>query len=161
MELFNTYIQSPVGLLEICGTVTAITAVNFREEKGVESSIVPEVLKDCAKQLTEYFKGSRKEFTVPLQAEGTAFQKRVWMELQNIGFGETISYLDLALTLRDEKLTRAVGSANGKNPIAIIIPCHRVIGESGKLTGYAGGMWRKKWLLELEGNVSGKSLTLF
>ncbi len=109
----------------------------------------------------EYFSGARKEFTVKLQPAGTDFQLEVWDELQKIAYAETTSYMAIAKKLKNPGAVRAVGAANGKNPIAIIIPCHRVIGGDGTLTGYAGGMWRKQWLLELEGNTSGKSRTLF
>jgi methylated-DNA-[protein]-cysteine S-methyltransferase len=141
------YFQSPLGPIEISASDKGITAISFVDN-------IPEDHKDISSpfitELEEYFSGSRKEFTVPLAPEGTLFQKQVWQELQTIPFGEKRSYLDIALKLGDKNLTRAVGSANGKNPIAIIIPCHRVIGEDGKLTGYAGGLWRKEWLLDFE-----------
>ena len=161
MELFYTYLQSPLGRLEICGTDTHVTSINFKEEGGRESENLPRHLKNCSTQLSEYFDGKRRSFDVKLEPDGTVFQQMVWSELQKINFGDTLSYGDIARKLNDDKLTRAVGNANGKNPIAVIIPCHRVIGENGSLTGYAGGMWRKKWLLEMEGRVSGKNLTLF
>lgn len=109
------------------------------------------VLAEACKQLTEYFEGSRKTFDVPLAAKGTDFQKQVWQALTQIPFGETWSYQDLANTIGNPKAVRAVGLANGKNPISVIVPCHRVIGKSGKLTGYAGGLERKEALLKLEG----------
>ncbi|WP_104403133.1 methylated-DNA--[protein]-cysteine S-methyltransferase [Vibrio penaeicida] len=109
------------------------------------------VLAQACKQLTEYFEGSRKTFDVPLAAKGTDFQKQVWQTLTQIPFGETWSYQDLANTIGNPKAVRAVGLANGKNPISVIVPCHRVIGKSGKLTGYAGGLERKEALLKLEG----------
>lgn len=161
MELFYTYLQSPIGWLEICGTTSSVTAINFRDEQGVTSKNIPDHINDCKNQLAEYFDGKRVTFDVKLNPDGTTFQQMVWSELQKINFGDTLSYGDIARKLNDDKLTRAVGNANGKNPIAVIIPCHRVIGENGSLTGYAGGMWRKKWLLEMEGRVSGKKLTLF
>ena len=105
-------------------------------------------------QLREYFAGTRKEFDVTLDIEGTDFQKRVWEELRKIPYGKTISYKSLSEKLGDVKAIRAVGKANGQNPIAIIIPCHRIIGSDGSLTGYAGGLWRKKWLLEHEQKFS-------
>jgi methylated-DNA-[protein]-cysteine S-methyltransferase len=101
-------------------------------------------------QLQQYFEGSRTDFSLKLQPEGTPFQQEVWKELQNIPFGKTSTYLKQSLKLGNKKAIRAVASANGKNPIWIIIPCHRVIGTDGSLTGYAGGLWRKKWLLEHE-----------
>ncbi|MDP2574218.1 methylated-DNA--[protein]-cysteine S-methyltransferase [Vibrio penaeicida] len=109
------------------------------------------VLAEACKQLTEYFDGGRKTFDVPLAAKGTDFQKQVWQALTQIPFGETWSYQDLANTIGNPKAVRAVGLANGKNPISVIVPCHRVIGKSGKLTGYAGGLERKEALLKLEG----------
>jgi methylated-DNA-[protein]-cysteine S-methyltransferase len=111
----------------------------------------PLLLLDAKRQLLEYFSGSRKEFDLPLQQEGTEFQQKVWAELYKIPFSETISYLELAKRLGDVKCIRAAGTANGKNKIAVIVPCHRVIGSDGSLTGYAGGMHRKDWLLRHEG----------
>jgi methylated-DNA-[protein]-cysteine S-methyltransferase len=143
------YQDSPVGLLEICGEDEWITAVNFADTAQKEIISSPVVVK-CALQLAEYFTGKRKAFDLPLQPDGTEFQQKVWKQLQLIPFGETISYHTLAMRLGDPKATRAVGLANGKNLISIIVPCHRVIGASGKLTGYAGGLWRKKWLLNHE-----------
>ncbi len=145
----RAYYKSPLGEIEITAFGGSITEVKFVDEiESATSSSV--ILDDCRNQLGEYFCGKRKEFSLPLAPEGTEFQKKVWQELQNIPFGETRSYLDIALKLGDKNLTRAVGAANGKNPIAIIIPCHRVIGEDGKLTGYAGGLWRKEWVLDFE-----------
>ena len=143
------YQDSPVGLLEICGEDEWITAVNFADTVQKEIISSPVVVK-CALQLAEYFTGKRKAFDLPLQPDGTEFQQKVWKQLQLIPFGETISYHTLAMRLGDPKATRAVGLANGKNLISIIVPCHRVIGANGKLTGYAGGLWRKKWLLNHE-----------
>ena len=143
------YYQSPLGAIEITASDGEISSVAFIEnhpENISNSSELSEVLQ----QFDEYFSGKRKEFSLPLAPEGTIFQKQVWHELKTIPFGEKRSYLDIALKLGDKNLTRAVGAANGKNPIAIIIPCHRVIGENGSLTGYAGGLWRKEWLLDLE-----------
>jgi len=105
---------------------------------------------ECLRQLNQYFKGERIEFSVKLNAKGTDFQKRVWAELLHIPFGQRTSYMKQTMQLGNKKAIRAVASANGKNPISIIIPCHRVVGTDGSLTGYAGGLWRKKWLLEHE-----------
>lgn len=116
---------------------------------------------NCVEQLIQYFNGERRIFELPLNQAGTAFQQDVWNILTQIPFGKTISYLDLARTTGDTKATRAVANANGKNNIAIIVPCHRVIGSTGELTGYAGGLWRKKWLLELEAKVAHGVQTLF
>lgn len=143
------YYQSPLGAIEITASNNGVTSVTFVE--NISSRYVkPNSLDVPLQQLDEYFSGTRKEFSLPLAPEGTSFQKQVWQELQNIPFGEKRSYLDIALKLGDKNLTRAVGAANGKNPIAIIIACHRVIGENGKLTGYASGLWRKEWLLDFE-----------
>jgi methylated-DNA-[protein]-cysteine S-methyltransferase len=110
------------------------------------------------KQFEEYFNGTRKTFDIPLSPEGTEFQKKVWTELLNIPYGETTTYQQMANKLGDPKVIRAAASANGKNPISIVIPCHRVIGSDGSLTGYAGGLHRKKWLLEHESPSPQQSL---
>ncbi len=115
----------------------------------------------CIEQLIQYFNGQRRQFELPLNQPGTPFQQSVWNELQQIPFGKTISYLDLAKRIGDPRATRAVASANGKNHIAIIVPCHRVIGSNRELVGYAGGLWRKKWLLEMEAKVAFGIQTLF
>ena len=143
------YYQSPLGAIKITAKNESITSVAFVENipgNKLNSNILSEALK----QVDEYFSGKRKYFSLTLAPEGTSYQKQVWKELQSISFGEKRSYLNIAIKLGDKNLTRAVGAANGKNPIAIIIPCHRVIGENGKLTGYAGGLWRKEWLLDFE-----------
>lgn len=177
---YTHYFTTPLGTMEITATDSFITAVNFMEEgfdklsltsdptvtlslsKGRQSIDLPAVVTQCQTELEEYFAGKRTSFTVPVQPEGTSFQTEVWNALQHITYGETLSYTDIAVQLgKDYKASRAVGLANGKNPVAIIIPCHRVIGEKGKLTGYAGGAWRKEWLLTHEGKVSGKRLSLF
>jgi methylated-DNA-[protein]-cysteine S-methyltransferase len=152
MSEFHTlsYI-SPIGLIKITGNENGIHSVDFTDEQASKDSQSHPVLDECVLQLDEYFKGKRKEFTVKLNPEGTEFQKKVWNKLLEIPFGRTISYMELAKSLGDVKAIRAVGTANGKNKIAIIIPCHRVIGSNGKLTGYAGGLWRKEWLLKHEG----------
>jgi len=143
------YYSSPLGPIEITGGDQGLTSVSFVENIP-ENHFIPSSLVESISQLDEYFSGKRKEFSVALAPEGTSFQKQVWQELKEIPFGEKRSYLDIALKLGDKNATRAVGAANGKNPVAIIIPCHRVIGENGKLTGYAGGLWRKEWLLDFE-----------
>ncbi len=119
------------------------------------------MLIQCIEQLIHYFHGERRIFELPINQPGTAFQKEVWNELAIIPYGRTISYMELAIRTGDSKATRAVANANGKNNVAIIIPCHRVIGSNGELTGYAGGLWRKKWLLELEMKVAHGVQTLF
>lgn len=119
------------------------------------------VLQQTILQLDEYFAGSRTQFDLPLSPAGTAFQQKVWQQLIQIPFAETITYLHLAKRLGNVKSIRAAASANGKNPLAIIIPCHRVVGADGKLTGYAGGLHRKQWLLEHEAKAAGKQSSLF
>jgi methylated-DNA-[protein]-cysteine S-methyltransferase len=150
------FYHSPIGVLEIKGTEEAVTSILFFKEKRKEEAHIPEVLKACAAQIDEYFHGRRKIFDVPLHFGGTEFQIKVWNELLKIPFGETMSYLELALKVGNEKMIRAVGGANGKNPISIIVPCHRVIGSDGKLVGYGGGLWRKEWMLNHENKYSYK-----
>jgi methylated-DNA-[protein]-cysteine S-methyltransferase len=111
-------------------------------------------LAECFSQLDEYFKGERREFTFPYILEGTIFQKNVWNALTGILYVNTGSYKDIAVSIGNEKAIRAVGSANGRNKLSIVIPCHRIIGSNGKLTGYAGGLWRKEWLLQHERNFN-------
>jgi len=151
--LLNTaYMKSIIGNLKISGSENGISAVEFTDAFE-ESSQAQPVLQECIRQLEEYFDGKRKIFSVKLDTSGTVFQKKIWNELLKIPFGKTISYLELAVRHGDVKAIRAVGLANSKNPVAIIVPCHRVIGASGDLVGYAGGLQRKKWLLELEGSL--------
>jgi methylated-DNA-[protein]-cysteine S-methyltransferase len=148
-------ILSPAGLLEIVSEDGFITAVNFREEgeETVDLARLPSVLRKCIDELKAYFAGELRSFSIPLKQQGSEFQQRVWNELLNIPFGKTISYLDLARRLGDPKVIRAAGTANGRNQLAIIVPCHRVIGSDGSLTGYAGGLGRKQWLLEHEQKI--------
>ncbi len=152
------YINSPVGTLKIDGNDDGLRAVTFVDEIHPETTVIPEILEDAAYQLKEYFKGDRTEFTLKLNPQGTPFQKQVWEALQQISYGKTSTYLTMAKRLGDPKVIRAAASANGKNPISIIIPCHRVIGSDGSLTGYAGGLHRKKWLLDHENPVKQTSL---
>ncbi len=154
----RTHLKTPLGILEICGTSAGIRSVSFTELSEAEIEDTPESLQECRKQLFDYFQGTLKEFSLQLDPQGTPFQKRVWTRLQDIDYGETSTYAEQTKTLGDPKAIRAVAGANGRNPIAIIIPCHRVIGSNGKLTGYAGGLWRKKWLLEHENPPAQKSL---
>ncbi len=152
----RAYVETPMGTAEIVGDILGIVSISVSDDKIRASAKIPESLIDCAIQLREYFEGDRTEFTLNLNPEGTDFQKKVWEELLTIPFGTTTTYLKQTLALGNEKAIRAVAAANGKNPIWIIIPCHRVIGTNGSLTGYAGGLWRKKWLLEHE-NPSGQT----
>ena len=153
------YFESEIGWLEISADEDAITDVSFLDKvPSINYQNKNELIKDCIKQLKEYFSGKRKIFQLNLNPSGTDFQKRVWNELLHIPFGKTTTYLAMARKLGDEKVIRAAASANGKNPIAIIIPCHRVIGSDGSLVGYAGGMERKRKLLALEQGVFQLSL---
>ncbi|MCD0445143.1 methylated-DNA--[protein]-cysteine S-methyltransferase [Glycomyces sp. A-F 0318] len=153
MNARHLTMQSPLGLLAIAAVDEGLTCINMGVEE-VDEAWGPEeptpVLEAAVDQMEAYFAGDLKEFDLPLAAAGTPFQRRVWAELVKIPYGETCSYLDVAQRLGDPKAVRAVGLANGRNPIAIVVPCHRVIGANGKLTGYAGGLWRKERLLSLE-----------
>ncbi|MEC3906369.1 methylated-DNA--[protein]-cysteine S-methyltransferase [Tamlana sp. 2201CG12-4] len=151
-------INSPLGFTKITGDKDGICSVIVLNSEEKVTDIIPEVLEDCVFQLNEYFEGNRKQFNLTLNPQGTDFQKRVWVQLEQIPYGKTISYLDLSKQLGDVKAIRAVANANGKNPLWIITPCHRVIGSDGSLTGYAGGLHRKKWLLEHESPYKQQSL---
>ena len=163
-ELHYTYYESPIGLLKIGGTEQFIGELTFVDNQDQLTYGVPgvtEVMHECTEQLIEYFHGSRQKFDVPVNQEGTEFQIRVWKELLEIPYGKTISYMDMAKRLGDPKVIRAAAAANGKNPITIIVPCHRVIGSDRSLVGYSGGMWRKKWLLQHEFKIAHGVQTLF
>ena len=151
-------INTPLGLTEIQGDENGISKIYIRNENVKITSKIPSKLKEAVLQLQEYFEGKRTHFTFLLHPSGTEFQKKVWQELLNIPFGKTCSYLELSKKLGDVKAIRAVAAANGKNPLWIVVPCHRVIGANGSLTGYAGGLWRKKWLLEHENPSVQKTL---
>jgi methylated-DNA-[protein]-cysteine S-methyltransferase len=144
--------HSPIGVIEIIGSEELIHSIMFvdRDSAIDHQPDVPKVLRDCYDQLDEYFKGEREVFTFPCEQRGTLFQQSVWNELIKIPFAETASYRNIARSLQNEKGIRAVGNANGKNKLSIVIPCHRIIGSNGSLTGYAGGLWRKEWLLNHE-----------
>lgn len=148
--MYTSYYASPLGTLRMQCTDEYLVALLF--EDG-ETPSVPEehpILRQCRKELDEYFSGKRKSFSLPLQQEGTDFQQKVWSLLEQIPFGKTLSYQQLTSQYGDLKAIRAVASANGKNKLSILVPCHRVIGSNQSLTGYAGGLWRKKWLLQHE-----------
>jgi len=155
----TAYIHTPLGTAYIEGDDKGLKAVSVLESKEKVTEVIPVALEDAVYQLNEYFEGKRKSFDLLLKPNGSSFQKRVWDALQEIPFGKTISYLELSKKLGDVKAIRAVAAANGKNPLWILIPCHRVIGSDGSLTGYAGGLHRKKWLLDHESPV--KQQTLF
>jgi methylated-DNA-[protein]-cysteine S-methyltransferase len=145
----SAVIKTPIGFAQIIGDTYGISGIKVVEGAAVSESMPP-ILKICADQLSEYFEGRRTDFTFPTNATGTPFQQKVWKALTEIDYGTTTTYLQLAKKLGDEKAIRAVAAANGRNPLWIVVPCHRVIGSDGSLTGYAGGIWRKKWLLEHE-----------
>lgn len=153
------YIETPLGYAKIIGDQDGITSVSIVDTNEDTSESIPESLLDCVSQLKAYFNNKLKTFDLKLNPEGTDFQKKVWNQLSKIPYGKTISYLDLAKQLGDAKTIRAAASANGKNPLWIIVPCHRVIGTDGSLTGYAGGLHRKQWLLNHESEY--KQQTLF
>lgn len=143
-----------------------ITSLIFEKEKKVTppDGIIDDqniLIKNCKQQLTAYFNGTKREFDLPIQQNGTAFQQKIWAALQQIPYGKTISYLELSKRTGDIKAIRAVGTTNGKNQLSIVVPCHRVIGSNGDLTGYSGGLWRKKWLLEHEEKFAHGVQTLF
>ena len=150
LQTFISYFTSPVGYLKIEADENVLQRLNFIDTPQNDAIKENEAIKKCKQQLDEYFLGKRKDFDLSLALNGTPFQNKVWNELLSIPFGKTISYLQLAKKLSDGKCIRAVGTANGKNPMAIIVPCHRVIGSDGKLVGYAGGLGRKKFLLQHE-----------
>lgn len=155
----TAYINSPLGITKIVGDQDGIAIISVSDVGANEvSPEIPEVLKEAVSQLQEYFEGKRTDFDLKLNPKGTEFQQKVWKALLEIPFGKTISYMDQTKKLGDIKAIRAVASANGKNPLWIVVPCHRVIGTNGSLTGYAGGLSRKKWLLEHENPTTQQSL---
>jgi methylated-DNA-[protein]-cysteine S-methyltransferase len=163
-ETYTSYYQSPIGLLKITGTADYISGISYHDTTqkipGTKKS-QPPLLINCVEQLIQYFNGQRRQFELPIDQTGTPFQRDVWSYLVTIPFGKTISYVELARMTGDPKATRAVANANGKNNIAIIVPCHRVIGANKDLVGYMGGLWRKKWLLEMEAKIAHGVQTLF
>jgi methylated-DNA-[protein]-cysteine S-methyltransferase len=157
MTLFYKEIESPVGKLKLVASSNALVAVLWERERPNRvkldtMTLDPQhpILLETERQLAEYFSGERIQFDLPLQPDGSEFQKKVWQALREIPFGQTRSYLDLAKALGSSKAARAVGAANGKNPLSIIVPCHRVVGADGSLTGFAGGVETKAALLALE-----------
>ena len=170
MNIEIVYYQSPLGVLEIRSNGNSISDVLFLNSwKGTKVNeeelnfVAPKspVIKNCIKQLDEYFAGKRTVFNIHMAQVGTAFQQTVWKELCNIPYAKTISYLELSKRIGNVKAIRAVGTANGNNSICIIVPCHRVIGSNGSLVGYGGDLWRKKWLLEHEAKYAYGVQTLF
>ncbi len=163
-ETYTTYYHSPVGILKIAGTAEYISEISFHDSTQKQPGSkkeMPPLLIQCVEQLIQYFNGERRVVDFPINLPGSAFQQETWNWLMTIPYGKTISYLQLAIKTGDPKATRAVASANGKNNIAIVVPCHRVIGANRELIGYGGGLWRKKWLLEHEMKVAYGVQTLF
>ncbi|MBI9009655.1 MAG: methylated-DNA--[protein]-cysteine S-methyltransferase [Tenericutes bacterium] len=149
--MYKAYYDSEIGIIEITASEQGIKTLEFVETVGEGNQQGNEHIEKCIKELKDYFCGELKRFSVKLDWNGTEFQEKVWNYLLTIPFGKTVSYNQIAIALGDKKAVRAVGTANGRNNIAIIVPCHRVIGSDGKLTGYAYGIWRKEWLLKHEG----------
>jgi methylated-DNA-[protein]-cysteine S-methyltransferase len=166
LQIASLYLNSPLGTIRISGTSQAINEVHFLDDAEIQQADNIErpafdLIVECSRQLLEYFKGNLKQFDIRVDQHGTGFQQKVWQQLSVIRYGDTVSYLALARQLGDQKVIRAAAAANGRNNVAIIIPCHRVIGTSGDLVGYAGGLWRKKWLIEHEKKFAHGVRTLF
>ena len=170
MPIQISFFNSPIGILEIKASNEFIHSLQFNStlknpgtavNREIEEQHNHPIMVECERQLTAYFEGERKAFDLPFQQEGSAFQQQVWAELLHIPFGRTISYMELSKRIKNVKAIRAVGTANGSNAISIVVPCHRVIGSNGNLTGYSGDLWRKKWLLDHEGKFANGIQTLF
>lgn len=150
LPLVYAYDESPIGLIEVGATAEALVTLYFVDAPRHTAGSSP-LLTMIIEQIAEYFAGTRTSFTMPLHFIGTAFQQRVWQQLLTVPYGQTVAYQEIANALGNPKAVRAVGAANGQNPISIIAPCHRIIGSNGALIGYGGGLWRKEWLLRHEG----------
>jgi methylated-DNA-[protein]-cysteine S-methyltransferase len=165
LRITTTYYHSPIGLIRVSGTEQFINEVHFMRNGDQHIDTMPAQLSplvvQCIEELIQYFNGQRRRFEVPIYQEGSLFQNKVWNELLGIEYGKTISYLELSRRLGDPKVIRAAAAANGKNNVAIIVPCHRVIGSDQTMVGYGGGLWRKKWLLEHEAKQAHGVQTLF
>jgi methylated-DNA-[protein]-cysteine S-methyltransferase len=155
MATYFKTINSPIGVLKLSSDERFLKSISFDAEYVPDDSFIPEVLIESQRQLEAYFSGRLLIFNLPVEPDGTQFQHRVWEHVSAVSYGATKSYVEIARELKSENSSRAVGMANGKNPLPIIIPCHRIIGQNGKLTGYAGGLERKKWLLLHEQHYSG------
>lgn len=161
MNNFTTYLKTQIGTLKISADDKAVNSILFVfDDTEMPPVNENEVLLEGKKQLAEYFAGKRKEFDFPVFQEGTEFQNKVWTIVTTVPFGHTASYMDIAKAIGDKGAIRAVGTANGRNQLSIVMPCHRIIGSDGSLTGYAGGMWRKKWLLDHEKQFSDKEVQM-
>ena len=154
MSDYSLTFESALGLIQLTASTKGLTGLLFDAVPDEKSNNIDHpILSNALNQLDEYFQGKRKEFSIPLDMNGTEFQMRVWNAVAKIGYGSLATYQDIANSIKNPKGVRAVGLANSKNPIPIIIPCHRIIGSNGKLTGYGGGLWRKEWLLRHEGAI--------
>ena len=170
MSIQAAFVKSPLGIIVIKATEELVQSVLFlntlkhpqKKENIITSTeeLYP-LLSECKTQLEQYFEGTRFQFDLPVKQAGTAFQQKVWTTLLSIPYGKTSSYLDVSKQIGNIKATRAVGTTNGCNQVSIIVPCHRVIGSNGALTGYGGDLWRKKWLLEHENKYANGVQTLF
>jgi methylated-DNA-[protein]-cysteine S-methyltransferase len=147
MSTYFITIETPIGILKLSSDEVYLKSIDFDAEFVEDMADIPDILIIARKQMEEYFSGQRQQFDLPVDPEGTEFQHRVWEKVSAVSFGSTKTYVDIAWELKSENSSRAVGMANGRNPIPIIIPCHRIIGKNGKMTGYAGGLETKKWLL--------------
>lgn len=150
MQTYTAYYNSKIGWLEVTATEEGLLAVAFVANAPGKSVENHPCVQECVAQLDAYFRGARQTFAINLLLQGTAFQQQVWRQLRTIPYGKTASYQEIAAAIGNPNAGRAVGGANGRNPIAIIIPCHRILGRNGKLVGYGGGLWRKEWLLQHE-----------
>ncbi|MEX8546748.1 MAG: methylated-DNA--[protein]-cysteine S-methyltransferase [Mucilaginibacter sp.] len=155
----HAHYRSPIGIVRVEETEGKISAISVLDKEMEMLEPQTEVLKLAVQQLHEYFAGKRSMFNFPCQQSGTPFQHQVWQQLGQVDFGKTQSYLQMANDFGNPLAIRAIASANGKNKLWIVVPCHRIIGKNGELTGYAGGLWRKKWLLQHEATVIGKAQT--
>lgn len=151
MQETTLIVDTPLGLVTLVGTEQGLTEISFGPAGPEEGEQVPECLYTAALQLQEYFQGQRTGFDLALIMQGTSFQVQVWKALMDIPYGHRVSYRELACRVGNPRACRAVGGANNKNPFSVVVPCHRVVGSDGRLVGYASGLWRKQWLLELEG----------
>ena len=149
-KLFKRSISTPIGFLNLTADDRSLLTLSFSDTMGEDSAIQPAILEIAARQLHEYFQGDRKTFKLQIDRGGSEFQRAVWKKVEQISYGKTVSYSFIAKMLGNKGLSRAVGFANGINPIPVIIPCHRIVGINNKLTGYSGGLDRKKWLLNHE-----------
>ncbi|MCA9777011.1 MAG: methylated-DNA--[protein]-cysteine S-methyltransferase [Candidatus Eremiobacteraeota bacterium] len=159
MKIYETTISTPLGKLRLLATENGLRGIYYQDHKNVpslttEPSQNHPILSETERQLAEYFAGSRRDFDLSLDLQGTPFMLQVWQALGQISFGTSVTYGELARDLGNPKASRAVGRANGLNPVSIVLPCHRVVGSNGKLTGYAGGLDNKEWLLKHEQSVS-------